>query len=677
MLAPVPVYVVYAPEDDGAFLALNRHLTAPSQSGLVEVSGRRTLLAGAHTDAECDAKLEQAALILVLASVDLVASARCQKEAARAHKRARAGATLAAVLHVRPCEVRGTSMARLPALLARSQPVCLWDDQDQAWTAAAREVCDLASQIQQGRRPRLRMRRTALAVLCGCTILGAAVRLLLWPHAPPPAGAVAVTVSAMDYPLVGGTYKRLCAALRTADPAHTACAVGLPKSKAAYTDSSGLLVVVYRDYLSVTARTGLSDLLSGLPEVRLPFEADAQDLATTYTVRTLHALARIDADRPPSMELPGEPPIGTAPVWMVLGAFVRVYQVGAAPQEDALQDRERQRLGLVAADCKANEDWSCARARYLYAALCPACEDSARILGDLQQAGPQPVARLAASQLAQHLCASDPLQATTYLERLARGADLCEAARWLGTAACIIEHTPAPVADWLRALAETPSVALTRCDRVVSSRALAARAYHRAIAGRWGEVIDDLAAARAAQPLPVYLLNQTEAFLHLGRFSEVLALVTWEVVQELSGSTDQGRALWFRWLATGGLIKGRGAPKEAAALRALYEALKPGKAVLQLDLMQRQLVCSTPDATACRVFLLLSAPRVASGAEELAQLLPDLAPVALAGQIAQGGLFIRCWWCRDSKPLGQAALCPRGEHRRGMDEALVRPLRTE
>jgi WD40 repeat protein len=140
-MAPVPVFISAAAEDQPHVLALKKHLT-----GLVRTEGttlwhRDDTRPGVDWKRERDAHLDEARIFLLLVSVDYLASAPCQEEMACALARQRDGRAHVTAILVRACDwalsLTGADVTVLPP---DHRPVTSHPNPDEAWALVAKAI---------------------------------------------------------------------------------------------------------------------------------------------------------------------------------------------------------------------------------------------------------------------------------------------------------------------------------------------------------------------------------------------------------------------------------------------------------------------------------------------------------------------------------------------------------
>ena len=127
-------FVSYSHEDHRYRQRLDVSLTQLRRNGLVSFWYDRRILPGQDWDVEIDKHLENADIVLVLASPDFLASEYAYgREMLRALERHESGEAIVVPIIVRPCDWHHSPLAALQALPSTGRPVSTWPNRDQAW----------------------------------------------------------------------------------------------------------------------------------------------------------------------------------------------------------------------------------------------------------------------------------------------------------------------------------------------------------------------------------------------------------------------------------------------------------------------------------------------------------------------------------------------------------------
>ncbi len=135
------IFYSYAHEDRGLRDQLEKHLAALQREGLVESWSDRLILPGSEWDSAIDEQVRHADIILLLISVDFLASAyitgvelRCALDRA-----ARQEAVVIPIL-LRPVEWGDSGLSRFQALPSDARPVTKWHNRDEAFVDIAEGI---------------------------------------------------------------------------------------------------------------------------------------------------------------------------------------------------------------------------------------------------------------------------------------------------------------------------------------------------------------------------------------------------------------------------------------------------------------------------------------------------------------------------------------------------------
>lgn len=138
---PVEVFISYAPPDEGFRIDLVKSLAALRKAEIIRVTHSGKIEAGQESAAALSHNIGRARIILLLISPDYIDSRQCYDfELALACKRfEREEAQLIPVI-IRPCDWEGTHLGEFAVLPESRRPVSLWNSQDVAFTAIAKEI---------------------------------------------------------------------------------------------------------------------------------------------------------------------------------------------------------------------------------------------------------------------------------------------------------------------------------------------------------------------------------------------------------------------------------------------------------------------------------------------------------------------------------------------------------
>ncbi|MDQ6705552.1 MAG: toll/interleukin-1 receptor domain-containing protein, partial [Acidobacteriota bacterium] len=135
------LFYSYAHEDADLRDLLEKHLTALRRDGLIESWHDRDILPGAAWNDSISEHLEQADIILLLISVDFLASPYCTgTEMSRALEREKRGEATVIPILLRPVELTNAPFRHLQFLPDKGKPVVEWRNRDEAFVDVARGI---------------------------------------------------------------------------------------------------------------------------------------------------------------------------------------------------------------------------------------------------------------------------------------------------------------------------------------------------------------------------------------------------------------------------------------------------------------------------------------------------------------------------------------------------------
>lgn len=145
LMDPVRLYIAYAPKDELLCRQLEGHLRGAIHNGLLSVWHRGKLIGGSRTREECDARRNDAEILLLLVSSDLLSQAFDEVEAAL--RRQQQGARMIPVL-IRPTSLAGSALDGLSMLPAGGKAVTSRDNRDQAWSDVVEGILKAAEALR-------------------------------------------------------------------------------------------------------------------------------------------------------------------------------------------------------------------------------------------------------------------------------------------------------------------------------------------------------------------------------------------------------------------------------------------------------------------------------------------------------------------------------------------------
>jgi TIR domain len=141
---PLEVFYCYARKDRALCEELNKHLTGLLRSGLITVWYDGNINPGTAWEAEIEAHLNTARIILLLVSPDFIASDYCySKEMVRAIERHHAKDARVIPVLLRPVDWTDApfhGLHGLQVLPSNAQPVTRWPDRDEAFQDIAEGI---------------------------------------------------------------------------------------------------------------------------------------------------------------------------------------------------------------------------------------------------------------------------------------------------------------------------------------------------------------------------------------------------------------------------------------------------------------------------------------------------------------------------------------------------------
>jgi hypothetical protein len=140
------VFVSYSQTDERYRQKLYISLAQLRRNEPISVWHDRIILPGQEWDREIDRHLEDADIVLMLASPDFLASDYAySREMSRALKRHESGEAIVVPIILRPCDWQHSPLAALQALPNNGRAVSSWPNRDQAWLDVAQGLRRLIS----------------------------------------------------------------------------------------------------------------------------------------------------------------------------------------------------------------------------------------------------------------------------------------------------------------------------------------------------------------------------------------------------------------------------------------------------------------------------------------------------------------------------------------------------
>lgn len=141
------VFCSYSDDDAAHLLKLDSYLHPLERQGLLELWSSQDIPPGADRAEELWGNLEQADLILLMASPDYLASDACFEQYRYAVKNSTA---VVVPIIVRACDWRNSLFGGLPLLPVSARPVTSWGNHDEAWLQVVEGVRFIVKRIKGG-----------------------------------------------------------------------------------------------------------------------------------------------------------------------------------------------------------------------------------------------------------------------------------------------------------------------------------------------------------------------------------------------------------------------------------------------------------------------------------------------------------------------------------------------
>lgn len=142
------VFISYSHKDDLLREELETHLKLLERQGKISTWSDRKLMAGDSGGEKIDAQLESADIILLLVSVDFLASKYCYDvEMTRALARHAAAQARVIPILVRECDWTDAPFSKLQALPKDGVPVSRWPTKDAGWNEVAKGIRQAADEL--------------------------------------------------------------------------------------------------------------------------------------------------------------------------------------------------------------------------------------------------------------------------------------------------------------------------------------------------------------------------------------------------------------------------------------------------------------------------------------------------------------------------------------------------
>src|SRR5690606_32197048 len=142
------VFISYSHKDQQYRSQLETHLALLKREGIIEVWHDRKITTGREWADQIDENLEQASIILLLTSSDLLASYYCyDKEMSRALEKHETGEARIIPIIIRSADWTTAPFAKLQCLPQEAKPVNSWRKKDEAWTDVAKGIRQVVEEL--------------------------------------------------------------------------------------------------------------------------------------------------------------------------------------------------------------------------------------------------------------------------------------------------------------------------------------------------------------------------------------------------------------------------------------------------------------------------------------------------------------------------------------------------
>ncbi len=184
---PLQVFISYAHQDEDLCGEFIKHLRRLRQDRLIQYWHDRRITGGSDWARQIDEHLNSAGIIVLLVSLDYLASGHCLAEMRRGMERHDAGEARVVPVILKPCEWETSQFGKLNVLPTHGKPVVEWESHHQGLLDVTKGLRRIAQEVQeQGRRgglpasaARLKFRPWQLAV-AGCLALPLIALGFLW-----------------------------------------------------------------------------------------------------------------------------------------------------------------------------------------------------------------------------------------------------------------------------------------------------------------------------------------------------------------------------------------------------------------------------------------------------------------------------------------------------------------
>ena len=147
--SPVKIFISYSHRDERLKQELEFHLSTLRRQGMITTWSDDQISAGTNRTQVVNARLEESNLILLLISIDYLASPASDQEMEQALKRAQAGEATIIPIILRPVDWRASPLVSFQALPSGARPVTAWPDRHVAWANVAKGIREAVGPLKK------------------------------------------------------------------------------------------------------------------------------------------------------------------------------------------------------------------------------------------------------------------------------------------------------------------------------------------------------------------------------------------------------------------------------------------------------------------------------------------------------------------------------------------------
>ncbi len=146
----ISVFISYTHVDEIFKDKLEKHLSIMKRNNIIHTWSDRKIIAGEEWDKRIKSELESSQIILLLVSVDFLASDYCYDiEIKRAVERHEKGEAVVIPVILRKCDWQNTSFSKLQALPTNGNPVKSYSDEDDAFFSISEGIKDSVNSLKK------------------------------------------------------------------------------------------------------------------------------------------------------------------------------------------------------------------------------------------------------------------------------------------------------------------------------------------------------------------------------------------------------------------------------------------------------------------------------------------------------------------------------------------------